>query len=35
MQSEIPTLLTDMFDIDYRLEYSESFSGTVGQECAI
>ncbi len=34
MQSELPTLL-NMFDIDYRLEYSKSFSGTVGQECAI
>ncbi len=34
MQSELPTLL-NMFDIDYQLEYSESFSGTVGQKCAI
>ena len=34
MQSELPTLL-NMFDIDYRLEYSESFSGTVGHKCAI
>ena len=28
MQSELPTAL-NVFDIDYQLEYSESYSGTV------
>ena len=34
MQSELPTAL-NMFDTDYQLEYSESYSGTVHQEIAI
>ena len=34
MQSEIPTVL-NVFDTDYQLEYSESYSGTVHQEIAI
>ena len=33
MQSEIPAALT-VFDIDYQLEYSESYSYTVHQEIA-
>ena len=28
MQSELPTAL-NLFDTDYQLEYSESYSGTV------
>ena len=28
MQSELPTVL-NVFDTDYKLEYSESYSGTV------
>ena len=34
MQSELPTAL-NVFDADYQLEYSESYSGTVHQEIAI
>ena len=34
MQSELPTAL-NVFDADYQLEYSESYSGTVYQEIAI
>ena len=34
MQSEIPTAL-NVFNTDYQLEYSESYSGTVHQEIAI
>ena len=34
MQSGLPTAL-NMFDADYQLEYSESYSGTVHQEIAI
>ena len=34
MQSELPTPL-NVFDTDYQLEYSESYSGTVHQEIAI
>ena len=34
MQSELPTAL-NVFDTDYQLEYSESYSGTVHQEIAI
>ena len=34
MQSESPTAL-NVFDTDYQLEYSESYSGTVHQEIAI
>ena len=34
MQSELPTAL-NVFDTDYHLEYSESYSGTVYQEIAI
>ena len=34
MQSELPTTL-NVFDTDYQLEYSESYSGTVHQEIAI
>ncbi|RMX46527.1 hypothetical protein pdam_00018717 [Pocillopora damicornis] len=34
MQSELPTAL-NVFDTDYQLEYSESYSGTVLQEIAI
>ena len=30
MQSELPTEL-NVFDTDYELEYSESYSGTVDQ----
>ena len=33
-QSELPTAL-NVFDTDYQLEYSESYSGTVHQEIAI
>ena len=33
MQSELPTAL-NVFDTDYQLEYSESYSGTVHQEIA-
>ena len=33
MQSELPTAL-NVFDTDYQLEYSESYSGTVHQETA-
>ena len=34
MQSEITTAL-NVFDSDYQLDYSESYSGTVHQETAI
>ena len=34
MQSELPIAL-NLFDTDYQLEYSESYSGTVHQEIAI
>ena len=34
MQSELPTAL-NVFDTDYQLEYSESYSGTVHQEIAL
>ena len=34
MQSELPTAL-NVFDTDYQLEYSESYSGTVHQEIDI
>ena len=34
MQSESPTAL-NVFDTDYQLEYSESYSGTVHQKIAI
>ena len=34
MPSELPALL-NMFDTDYQLEHSESYSGIVEQECAI
>ena len=34
MQSGLPTAL-NVFDADYQLEYSESYSGTVHQEIAI
>ena len=34
MQSELTTAL-NVFDTDYQLEYSESYSGTVQQEIAI
>ena len=34
MQSELPTAL-NVFDADYQLEYSESYSDTVHQEIAI
>ena len=34
MQSELPTAL-NVFDTDYQLEYSESYSGTVHQDAAI
>ena len=34
LQSELPTAL-NVFDTDYQLEYSESYSGTVHQEIAI
>ena len=34
MQSELPTAL-HMFDTDYQLEYSESYSGTVHQETTV
>ena len=34
MQSELPTAL-NVFDTDYQLEYSESYSGTVHQDVAI
>ena len=34
MQSELPTAL-NVFDSDYQLEYSESYSGTVRQQIAI
>ena len=34
MRSELPTAL-NVFDTDYQLEYSESYSGTVHQEIAI
>ena len=34
MQSELPTAL-NVFDADYQLEYSESYSGTVHQEIVI
>ena len=34
MQSELPTALI-VFDTDYQLEYSESYSGTVHLEIAI
>ena len=34
MQSELPTAL-NVFDTDYQLEYSESYSGTVHQEISI
>ena len=34
MQTELPTVL-NVLDIDYQLEYSESYTGTVGQETAI
>ena len=34
MQSELPTAL-NVFDTDYQLEYSESYSGTVHQETTI
>ena len=34
MQSELPTAL-NVFDTDYQLEYSESYSSTVHQEIAI
>ena len=34
MQSELPTVL-NVFDADYQLEYSESYSGNVHQEIAI
>ena len=34
MQSELPTAL-NVFDTDYQLDYSESYSGTVHQEIAI
>ena len=33
-QSELPTAL-NVFDTDYQLEYSESYSGIVHQETAI
>ncbi|RMX43163.1 hypothetical protein pdam_00009730 [Pocillopora damicornis] len=34
MQSELPTAL-HVFDTDYQLEYSESYSGTVHQETTV
>ena len=34
MQSELPTVL-NVFDADYQLEYSKSYSGNVHQEIAI
>ena len=34
MQSELPTAL-HVFDTNYQLEYSESYSGTVHQETTI
>ena len=34
MQSELTTAL-NVFDTDYQLEYSESYSGTVHQEIAM
>ena len=34
LQSELPTML-NVFETDYQLEYSESFSGTLHQETAI
>ena len=34
MQSELPTAL-NVFDTDYQLEYSESYSSTVHQEIVI
>ena len=34
MQTELPTML-NVLDTDYQLEYSESYTGTVGQETAI
>ena len=34
MQSELPAAL-NVFDTDYQLEYSESYSGTVHQETTI
>ena len=34
MQSELPTAL-NVFDTEYQLEYSESYSGTVHQEIVL
>ena len=34
MQSELPTAL-HVFDTDYQLEYSESYSSTVHQETTV
>ena len=34
MQLELPTAL-NVFDTDYQLQYSESYSGTVHQEIAM
>ena len=34
MQSELPTAL-NVFNTDYQLEYSESYSGTVHQKIAL
>ena len=34
MQTELPTML-NVFQDDYQLEYSESYSGTVRQETII
>jgi len=34
MQTELPTVL-NVLDTDYQLEYSESYTGTVGQETVI
>jgi len=34
MQTELPTVL-NVLNTDYQLEYSESYTGTVGQETAI
>jgi len=34
MQTELPTML-NVLDTNYRLEFSESYTGTVGRETAV
>ena len=34
MQSELPSML-NVFETDYQLQYSESYTGTIHQEAAI